>query len=261
MTIIPVLDLLGGVVVRGVGGQRSEYRPVESRLTPSHLPLDVACAIRQVFGLSTLYVADLDAILHERPAWDTYRRLAQSGFTLWIDAGLRSIAATERLLAGGAAAAIVGLETWPDPETLVELCRRIGPEQIIFSLDLRQGTPLGNSSAWRTTEPLEIARRAVASGVQRMIVLDLARVGLGGGPGTLDLCRQLRVAFPGLQLITGGGVRNLADLLLLGRESIDGVLLASALHDGSLSCDLAEGGEGIAASEWHPFRSSSVLSV
>src|SRR5579872_5647704 len=44
MRIVPVLDLLGGVVVRGVGGRRREYRPVVSRLTPSCDPLDVARA-------------------------------------------------------------------------------------------------------------------------------------------------------------------------------------------------------------------------
>src|SRR5437660_464634 len=32
MRVLPVLDLLGGQVVRGVGGQRHQYRPVVSRL-------------------------------------------------------------------------------------------------------------------------------------------------------------------------------------------------------------------------------------
>ena len=32
MRIIPVLDLMNGVAVRAVGGRRSEYRPLVSRL-------------------------------------------------------------------------------------------------------------------------------------------------------------------------------------------------------------------------------------
>jgi hypothetical protein len=44
MRILPVLDLMNGVVVRGVGGRRSEYRPVASRLAVSADPADVAAA-------------------------------------------------------------------------------------------------------------------------------------------------------------------------------------------------------------------------
>jgi phosphoribosylformimino-5-aminoimidazole carboxamide ribotide isomerase len=62
MRVVPVLDLKGGHVVHGVGGRREEYRPVVSRLTDSSAPADVATAFRDRFGLSELYVADLDDI-------------------------------------------------------------------------------------------------------------------------------------------------------------------------------------------------------
>ena len=38
MRIIPVLDVLGGCVVRGVGGRRDEYRPIVSKLCNSREP-------------------------------------------------------------------------------------------------------------------------------------------------------------------------------------------------------------------------------
>ena len=47
MTVLPVLDVLEGVVVRGVAGQRAEYRPLRSRLVESAVPLDVARALRE----------------------------------------------------------------------------------------------------------------------------------------------------------------------------------------------------------------------
>src|SRR5207253_1947746 len=62
MRILPVLDLQNGVVVRGLAGRRAEYRPVVSRLTTSHQPLDIAQAFRDIFGFEHLYLADLDAI-------------------------------------------------------------------------------------------------------------------------------------------------------------------------------------------------------
>ena len=68
MRILPVIDLKGGLVVRGVAGRRQEYRPVVSRLTPSSRPIDVAGAFRDHLGLDHLYLADLDAIAGAAPA-------------------------------------------------------------------------------------------------------------------------------------------------------------------------------------------------
>ena len=62
MDVFAVLDLMQGQVVRGIAGRRREYQPICSRLTPSAAPLDVACGFRDHFGLTNLYLADLDAI-------------------------------------------------------------------------------------------------------------------------------------------------------------------------------------------------------
>jgi len=99
---------------------------------------------------------------------------------------------------------------------------------------LTDGRPLTPSKNWKTDDPLEIARAAISAGVPRMIVLDLAHVGTGRGVGTAELCARLRTEFRDLEIIAGGGVRNLYDLQALDALGIDGVLLASALHDGTI---------------------------
>ena len=63
----------------------------------------------------------------------------------------------------------------------------------------------------------------------------LARVGTGIGPGTVGLCRELRAAYPDIELIAGGGVRNWDDVDRLGEAGADGVLVASALHEGTIT--------------------------
>jgi phosphoribosylformimino-5-aminoimidazole carboxamide ribotide isomerase len=68
-----------------------------------------------------------------------------------------------------------------------------------------------------------------------MIVLDLADVGTGGGTRTLDLCRELKAKHPQIELIAGGGVRNLDDLKRIADAGCSGALVASALHDGRLT--------------------------
>jgi phosphoribosylformimino-5-aminoimidazole carboxamide ribotide isomerase len=233
MRLLPVLDLMGGQVVRGVAGRRREYRPIVSRLCASSTPLDVARAFRIHFGLYDLYLADLDAIDDGDPAFPTYTDLKHDGFRLWIDAGVTETTRVRWLADAGVERIIIGLET-AGPAVLAEACREFG-DRIVFSLDLKRGAPLGDLAAWGTSDEERIVEKAVALGVRRLIVLDLAKVGVANGTGTEDLCARLTAAHPGLEVIAGGGVRGPEDLRRLRDCGVGTVLVASALHDGRLT--------------------------
>ena len=234
MKVLPVLDLLDGIVVRGVAGKRDEYRAVESCLVANADALAVARAFRDKLDLSELYVADLDAILHERPNTSIYRALADEGFDIMIDAGLRDLERATSVLDSGATAVIAGLETSPGPRHLRQLCADAGADRVIFSLDMQQGRPLGELSGWKSTVPFEIAVEAIESGIQQMIVLDLAQVGVASGLSTTTLCQRLIEGFPHVRITTGGGVRSVDDLIALQSLGVHGALVASALHNGSI---------------------------
>lgn len=229
--IIPVLDVMGGVVVRGVGGQRANYRPLVSQLCESAEPIAVAEAMRDRFGFQTAYLADLDAILGGRPAWDLYGQLQSRGFRLWVDAGVRTVDDAAKLAQSGVESVILGLETVAGPDELQRIVQRIGLDRSAFSLDLNAGRPL---AAWGRS-PFEIASAAVALGIQRLIVLDLARVGTGQGVGTERLIEELAQASPWVEIIAGGGVRGSDDLVRLQQCRSAGALVATALHNGSIS--------------------------
>ena len=233
MTILPVLDLLGGRVVRGVAGKRTEYRPIVSRWTSSCDPHDVACALRTQFGVSRFYVADLDAILSRQPNSSCYQRLLTSGFELLIDAGIRTVDDARNIAATGVTGLIVGLETCCSPDEL----KRIVEESIdvTFSLDLMSGRPIKTPSSreW-SDDPGTIIRQAVEAGTRSILVLDLADVGMGTGGSTDALCRFAKDNFPDVQLLAGGGVRGPQDLMRFHELGVDAVLVASALHDGRL---------------------------
>lgn len=234
MKILPVLDVMNGEVVRGVGGRRHEYRPLVSRLTASCHPLDVARALRGHFGADEFYVADLDAILGGEPACAIYAALRQDGFRLWVDAGVRRMTQACQLAESGIDSVVAGLETVAGPAELAAMARAFG-EHLVFSLDLRQGEPLGERDAWQGEDAGSIAARAVALGVRRLLVLDLARVGLDGGTGTRQLCARLSADFPGVEVSAGGGVRHRGDLEELRDCGVRTALVASALHDGRMS--------------------------
>jgi phosphoribosylformimino-5-aminoimidazole carboxamide ribotide isomerase len=237
MRIIPVIDILNSVVVRGVAGQRSEYRPIESCLCDSAEPLAIANAFRNQFGLSTLYVADLDAILHAEPNFEIYETLKDDGFELLIDSGLRNAFDAEASLMAGASKVIAGLETWPSLATLEMMLHKFGPERVIFSLDLKNGRSIRKLDDVLSDDPVDIGCAVIECGIRELIVLDLASVGVASGPTTLEICQELKDFARKLKLITGGGVRSSADLATLREAGTDGVLVASSLHDGSITPD------------------------
>ena len=193
----------------------------------------MARAFRALFELNDLYIADLDAIAGGDPAFALYAELKRGGFGLWVDAGVTELKRVHRLVDAGVEQIIVGLET-AGPAVLVEACRALGG-RIVFSLDLKGGLPMGDANAWGASDAATIAKKAVALGVRRMIVLDLAKVGVADGTGTEELCSRLTAAHPGLEVIAGGGVRDAADLRRLRDCGVGTVLLASALHDGRLT--------------------------
>lgn len=234
MRIVPVLDVQKGQVVRGVAGKRESYRPYRSPLCQGCDPVDFAGTFRQRFGFGEIYLADLDAIGGEPPALPLYRRLAEDGCALWVDAGLREARQGEALIAAGVGSVVAGLETLAGPEALGELVTAFGGERVVFSLDLKEGSTLVPTPSWNTACPREIAAAAVDRGVRRLLVLDLARVGVDGGTGTEELCRRLAADHPKVEIAAGGGIRGEDDLARLEACGVRAALVATALHEGKI---------------------------
>lgn len=240
MRILPVLDLLSGRIVRGVGGQRATYQPIQSRLVDGVEPERVGRALVERLGCQAVYLADLDAIAGGEPAWQVYAQLIAVGLELWVDAGVSGPARAGALAQWRAAdrplsAVIVGIESLAAPGALDPIVPVVGSERLVLSLDLRHGAIWNPAPSWQGWTPWAMAERAHSVGVERWIVLDVAAVGSDRGPVTLELCRQLRQRWPKSELTSGGGVRHAADLAALDAAGCDYALVASALHDGRLS--------------------------
>jgi phosphoribosylformimino-5-aminoimidazole carboxamide ribotide isomerase len=233
MHIIPVIDLMAGVVVHAVGGRRHEYLPLVSRLCDTSAPLEVARAFRRHFSLTDLYLADLDAIAGRPFAVGTWTKMLDDGFSLWVDPGVHD-PGDAKIVAATGAGIVVGLETLNGPKALAEIVVEFG-DRVMLSLDLREGKPLGRCDGWQRPDAWGIAGEAIALGVQRLLILDLACVGGGAGTATEELCSELTSAYSQIEVLAGGGVGNRADLLRLKGCGVSAVLAASALHDGRLS--------------------------
>ena len=251
MRLIGVLDLRAGRAVHAVAGRREHYHQVRQIAGAGLTPGDARALARlyhDQFGLTELYVADLDAIdaashvkTDERADAAAYgppngalvAELAVMG-RVWLDAAVSSPDSARRAIDLGATIAIVGLETLPSYQALEQICRAVGGARVAFSLDLRAGVPLARVDTMAREAPETLAARAAGTGVAAIIVLDVARVGTGAG---LDcpLLERVRRVTPGVTLIAGGGVAGLPDLARLATAGCDGALVASALHDGRLT--------------------------
>jgi len=231
MELIPVLDIRHGVVVRGVAGKRECYRPIQSNLVESAAPCEVLTALEQ-FEPRHVYIADLDGIERDDTNLKTLSQMvSESTVKICVDSGVRSIEHVEQLLELGVSQVVLGLESLPSFDWLAELRTVIDAQRLIFSLDLRLGVPM----QFQELTPLSIIERVVESGVIQLIVLDLAAVGVGQGIPTLPLCTAIRQQYPGVKLWTGGGVNSWDDVKHAASAGVDGVLVASALHDGRIT--------------------------
>ncbi|HEY7612989.1 MAG TPA: HisA/HisF-related TIM barrel protein [Gemmatimonadales bacterium] len=249
MQLIPVIDLAHGAAVQARAGDRARYRPVESVLTPGRRgdPLALVQAYREQVGARECYVADLDAIQGGEPQRSLLRELVRAAApcTLLVDAGTGAAAAVAEVLAIGAAAAVVGLETLRRFEDLSRIVAVSAPERVIFSLDLRQGRPVRPAGITTESDPVELAARAVAAGIATLLVLDVGRVGTGGGVD-LDLLRRVRRRCPRVRLLAGGGVAGADDLARLADAGCNGALVATALHTGRIGQSSASASRQVA---------------
>jgi phosphoribosylformimino-5-aminoimidazole carboxamide ribotide isomerase len=223
MQIIPVIDLKGGAVVRARMGRRDDYRPIETRLSPTSVPVDVARGLLSLHPFTTLYVADIDAIERRGNNRAALERLKDAfpHLALWVDGGIARLDEAAAWLEAGIGHLVLGSESQSD----AALVRRFTDDpRVVLSLDFRATAFQGPHELLADT----------ASWPGKVIAMTLARVGSGAGPD-VDALARVRDAGAPRAIYAAGGVRDAADLAALARAGIAGALVASCLHDGRLT--------------------------
>lgn len=223
MQVIPVVDLIGGEVVRARMGDRDAYRPIQTPLSLTADPVDVVAGFLGLYPFAALYVADLDAIRGCGDNSVAARRLRKAfpELRLWIDNGAADEAGLAAIVEGDFGLPVIGAESQRDSALMAAHALS---DSVALSLDFRGETFLG---------PPEILA-APRLWPNRVIVMTLARVGSGAGPDFSRL-QSIRSAAPTHEIFAAGGVRGPADLAALKAAGLAGALIASALHDGRLT--------------------------
>jgi phosphoribosylformimino-5-aminoimidazole carboxamide ribotide isomerase len=226
--IVPVIDLKDGAVVRARHGERAFYRPIETPLSRTSDPLDIVRGLLSLHPFRTLYVADLDAIEERGDARHVLREVTKAfpQLELWVDNGCCHVEAAREFLLGTRHTLVLGSESQRDCG-LLNACG--ADPRIILSLDF---------GSERFCGP-EALLRSPALWPGRIIVMTLTRVGSAAGPD-FDRYLEIKSRAEDRQVYLAGGVRSRDDIERLETIGAAGVLVASALHDGSLTAaDLA----------------------
>jgi phosphoribosylformimino-5-aminoimidazole carboxamide ribotide isomerase len=223
---LPAIDLRGGAAVQLVGGAFDAERV--RRPDPIAVAREMIAA-----GLCDLHVVDLDAAAGTGSNSSFIGSLARLGATLQVGGGLRDEAAVRRVLALGAARAIVGTRAVEDPEWLEHLAVA-HPERIVLALDVR-GREV-QSHAWtrgasRSIE--ELLSRNHRLPLAAILLTAVHREGRLQGPD-LDLVAEA-VRVSAAPVLASGGVASIEDLEQLRAAGAGGAIIGMALYTGRLS--------------------------
>ncbi len=222
MQIIPVIDLKDGQVVLARQGKRHLYRPLATPLCPASDIIAVADAYFSVFPFNTVYIADLDAIENTGDNHGLIKKLLARypHIHLWIDSGLapfiegRSDPHYQRVTN------VLGSETYLSSKQLASFMQQ---SRCILSLDYHDHGFAGNDELLADPSLLPA----------RLIMMSLPHVGRNTGPD-LQRLDEIGARAPGKEVYVAGGIGGVDDLIRLKNKGVNGVLLASALHNKSI---------------------------
>jgi phosphoribosylformimino-5-aminoimidazole carboxamide ribotide isomerase len=234
MKVIPVIDILNGVVVHAIKGRRQEYQPLQSNLCKSTKPIEVAKAFKTL-GFNELYIADLDAITKRQANSKILKEMSnETGLNLMVDAGVTNLETAKKLIEIGVSRVVIGTETLENKSFVFEAVRVLGKEKVIVSLDFKGDKVLVKLGFAGCKDPMCLLGEFKGMGVSAFIVLDLNRVGSCEGVNLDILKKALEEK---VNVYVGGGVRDVNDLLELKDLGVSGALLATALHSGKISVE------------------------
>jgi len=228
MKLIPVMDLKAGQVVHAVAGDRQHYRPIQSDLCDTAEPRDVLQSLRDTVDADLVYIADLDAIEGTGNQAALIRSLCDGDVHLLLDGGFSDTRAISSVIDIRGIIPVISTESFRGFSSLVRHCN---PAEVVCSIDLRQGCLRAADPELVGCSPLEVINTVVQTGIQSVIVLDVATVGTGAGlQRVLPLCREIQERHSDLRVISGGGVRSVDCVRTAAAAGIDGLLIASAFH-------------------------------
>lgn len=231
MLIIPAIDIKDGRCVRLFQGEMDKETVYFDK------PLDAARHWLQQ-GATFIHIVDLNGAVEGRPVHtdEVAMICKETGLSVELGGGLRSVEAVEVALSLGVARVVIGTAAYDNAEFLRALCKRF-PAKIVVGIDARNGKVA--VKGWKETtsmDAVELAKRCEAAGASRIIYTDISRDGTSQGVNideTTKIARAVKIP-----IIASGGVATLDDIRALKpleKEGVEGVIVGRALYAGAFT--------------------------
>lgn len=232
MEMIPAIDIIDGKCVRLAQGDFAR------RTVYNDDPLKMARRF-EAAGLARLHLVDLDGARTGKAANLKVLDKIARGTKLAIDfgGGIKTAEDLTAVFDAGASMACVGSVAVKEPDTFAAWIDEHGPDKFLLAADVRDGKLAVNG--WQADTGFEIVpflTSGPAARIGRVLVTDIARDGLLGGP-SVDLYKRILRDRPGVQLIASGGVRSVADIDELDHIGCSGVVIGKAIYEGRISLE------------------------
>jgi phosphoribosylformimino-5-aminoimidazole carboxamide ribotide isomerase len=228
VNLYPAIDILGGSAVRLVKGD------FEAKKVYDQDPLSAARAFAED-GACWLHVVDLDGAKMGAPAnLEHLRRIASElGLPIQFGGGLRSDLAVQEAFEAGAKRVILGTAIFTDPELPYRAMDEHGHENVLISIDARDGYVATHGWLQATQLPAQEAIERWSEGergVKRFVFTNIDHDGMLEGPD-LDSSRMAVRAAGKDSVIHSGGIGELEHLRSLAGLGLDGVIVGKALYE------------------------------
>lgn len=234
--IIPVIDILNSQAVHAIKGEREKYKPLKSVLINNSNPTRIALKLKNKYLFNEFYIADLDAILQKKPNITIISKILEiPGVEIMIDPGIKTKKNAEKYFKLNLKSLILGLETLRDLKVIMECLKLFDTNRIVVSIDMYNEVIQTNIREFKNQDIPEIVRKIEDLGVVNIILLDLFKVGQKMG-GISALYLKIREQFNG-EILIGGGIKDLQDIKDYKSNNFSGVLIGTALHDGSIKTE------------------------
>ena len=223
MKVIPAIDLKDGQCVRlQKGDYGTAHKVAENAVETARRFLEA--------GASLIHMVDLDAAKDGSHAnyGVVEQVIRETGATVELGGGIRSMQDVETVLALGVSRVIIGSAAVRHPEFVAEAVKKYG-DKIVVGIDAKSETVRGENY-------IAFAERMESYGVKNIIFTDIDKDGMLAGPN-FDQLAALRASVS-CEIIASGGVSTLEDIAALKKLGIDGAIAGKAVYTGTL--DLAK---------------------
>lgn len=229
--VIFVLDILDGQVVHAVKGEREKYGPIHnfSKVCETSDPLEIVDELVP----SEVYIADLNRLGNRGNNDEVVTQIGWKSKTM-LDLGATSM---DDVHLGHEMADSIVIGTETATHDLLESATGFYPRSINMSIDIKGGQILTPEPTFKLP-PIELIQMLNSYDINDLIILELSKVGTSSGINTEFL--QQMVDHSDHNILLGGGVKDKDDISLLKDVGLEGVLVATAVHNGALPLDMIQ---------------------